>query len=283
MNKKQLIEKQEQFMLWEKIEKEASEATITQYNRVTKAFVNYLADDDVLNKIVVMQYKAALLERFAPATVQNYLTIINKFIKFCAEPGQETSYIVKNIKIQQRSSLEDVIEPDEFRRMLRQAKKSSKYDYYLIMKVFAQTGIRVSELRLFTYENVKNKKLTVISKGKIRNVPLRADLRREILTYCKDQGIKSGYIFRGRDPTKTLSNKTIWNNMRKIAGKARGINVSKIHAHSFRHLFAIQYMAQFGDIAELADILGHSSIETTRIYTRTTDKQKKSKVEKMKF
>lgn len=283
MNKKQMLKKQEQFMLWEKIEKEASPATMTQYNRVTKTFVEALPEDAAFDKMIVIKYKATLLQRFAPSTVQNYLTILNKFIKFCSEPGQEDVFTVKNIKIQQRSSLEDVIEPDEFKRILRQAKRMGKDNYYLIMKIFAQTGIRISELSLFTYENVKNKKLTVISKGKIRNVPLRSDLRREILNYCKDHGITSGIIFRGRDPTKQLNDKTIWNNMRKIAGQARGINISKIHAHSFRHLFAIQYMAQFGDIAELADILGHSSIETTRIYTRTTDKQKKNKVEKMKF
>lgn len=290
MNKEDLIKLQKRFVAWEKVENEAAGATLKQYGRVTKMFVEWFPESQELEKEVMIDYKLYLIKRFNPSTVQNYITITNKFLKFCVNPERidelkhkEGKYTVKNIKIQQRSSLDDVLEPVEYKRILRQAKKMGRIDMYLIMKVFAQTGIRVSELKVFTVENVEKSVLTVNNKGKIRNVPLRNDLRRELLKYCKENGIKSGIIFHGRDPSKILNEKTIWKNMRRIAGKSRGIRIEKVHAHSFRHLFAVEFMREYNDLAELADILGHTSIETTRIYARTTDKQKREKLERMKM
>ena len=100
---------------------------------------------------------------------------------------------------------------------------------------------------------------------------------------CENNGIKEGYIFPGRNPGTMLHQTTIWKRMKKIAGMCRGIKKSKVHAHSFRHLFAIKFMSEGGDIGELADILGHASVDTTRIYTRTTDYMKRKRLEKMKY
>lgn len=150
------------------------------------------------------------------------------------------------------------------------------------MKVIAFTGVRAEELKVFTYENIQSNYIETRNKGKIRNVILRNDLRRELLKYCRDNGIKSGYIFKGKEDGTMIHATTIYKQLKRIASKAK-VSKSKVHAHSFRHLFAIKFIEDSGDISELADILGHSSIETTRIYTMTTDEMKKKKIEKMTY
>lgn len=282
MRKEELDALQECFVTSEQYDNEASKSTLTAYNRVTKMFIDWLPENVEISKKEIMMWKQHLLETFKPSTVQNYITITNKFIKFVySESAAELK--VKNIKIQQKASLSDVLEPIEFKRLCSWAKKLNREDMYLIMRIFAFTGIRVSELAFFTVENVEKNSMQVNNKGKTRNILLRSDLRREILRYCKKREITEGIIFHGKDKTKLLNQKTIWKNLQRIAGKARSIKKSKVHAHSFRHLFAIQFMEQHNNISELMDILGHTSMQTTSIYLRTTDQQKRKKLEKIKY
>ena len=257
---------------------EKSKKTLEHYRYVVNLFITGIECEEV-NKEAVIEFKASLIEKYKPKTVTNYLTIINKFLKYC----DLESLTVKNIKVQQKSSLEEVLEPIEFKRLLRMAKKTNQKDLYYIMKIIAYTGIRVEELKIFTVENIKSNYIRVSNKGKIRDVIIRQDLRRELVKYCKENNIKSGYIFGGKKKGTMLHQSTIFKRMKKLAGKCRGISKSKVHAHSFRHLFAIKFMEEGGDITELADILGHGSIETTRIYTRTTTKMKRERMEKMKY
>lgn len=270
---------------------EKSKRTYGQYQRVCRDFIKFIKNDDEITKEDIMNWKAWIVEEFEPATVQNYITIINRFLFYC-EKGtinrkeckeQKIELEVKQIRIQHVSSLDEVLEPQELKRMLRFAKKLGMMDMYLIMKIFAYTGIREHELKDFTVENVKKNVIRTNSKGKIREIILRGDLKREINKYIKDKDIKSGFIFCGvKDDTKLLPMQTIWWRLKKIAGAAK-IKKSKVHAHSFRHLFAIWYIESGGTVEELADILGHTSIETTRIYLRSTAKMKKEKLEKMKY
>ena len=156
-------------------------------------------------------------------------------------------------------------------------------DTYLIMKILAMTGIRIEELSFFTVENVKTNYIPVRNKGKERSIIIRQDLAREIRQYCRDKGIKSGAIFFCKTKGKMMAKSTIWRRMQKIAGVAK-VKKNKVHAHSFRHLFAKMFLGEYnGNIAELADIFGHSSIETTRIYAKTTDEEKRHKLERIKF
>lgn len=267
---------------------EKSKRTYSQYQRVCSNFINSINHNNEITKIDVMDHKAKLIDEFKPATVKNYITIINKFICYCEHDTLErkkkkSELEVKQVKIQHVSSLDDVLEPQELKRMLRYAKKLGYMDMYLIMKIFAYTGIREHELKDFTVENLKKNIIRTNSKGKIREIILRGDLKREINKYVKDNNIESRYIFYGvRDQTQLISMKTIWWRLKKIAGKAK-IKLSKVHAHSFRHLFAMWYIEQGGTVEELADILGHTSTETTRIYLRSTAKMKKEKLEKMKY
>ena len=145
------------------------------------------------------------------------------------------------------------------------------------------TGIRISELKYFTVESIKSNYIVAFNKGKERNIIVRQDLARELRKYCRENNIKEGFIFRGEKKNKMPVESTIWRQMKKVAGASR-VNKNKVHAHSFRHLFAQVFLNEYSDnITELADILGHNSLETTRLYTRSSNAQKKSKLEKMSF
>ena len=282
--------------LEEEQEDEKAKKTLIHYRHIINMFVSSLPDDEI-TKVDFMKFKESLLEKYKPKTVSNYITIVNKFIKYVEmvtdESIQEFDFnrmkkyysknTLKNIKIQQEASLKEVLEPIDLKRMLRMAKKLEEWDLYYIMKVIAYTGVRAEELKVFTVENLESNYIKVKNKGKIRNVIVRQDLRRDLLKYCKLAGITTGYIFPGKKPGTMLHSTTIYKRLKKLAGKCRGVKKSKVHAHSFRHLFAIKFIEEGGDISELADILGHFSIETTRIYTRTTDKMKRERMERMKY
>ena len=295
MKRKDLEEHIEEYLLEEQ-EDEKAKNTLIHYRHIINMFVSSLPDDEI-TKVDFMRFKEIMLEKYKPKTVSNYITIVNKFIKYVEMSMDESiqdfdfnrmkntdsKQTLKNIKIQQEASLKEVLEPIDLKRMLRMAKKLEEWDLYYIMKAIAYTGVRAEELKIFTVENLESNYIKVKNKGKIRNVIVPQDLRRDLLKYCKNAGITTGYIFPGKKSGTMLHSTTIYKRLKKLAGQCRGVKKSKVHAHSFRHLFAIKYMEEYGNISELADILGHSSIETTRIYTRTTDKMKRERMERMKY
>lgn len=291
MNKEQMMNALEDY-LNEEIEDEKTEHTMIHYRHVLDELIDSLADGEI-KKSDLIAYKKELVKRYKPSTVNNYLIIINKFIRY-VDIGENYKDLndlkehkcpltLKLIKLQEKASLENVLEITDLRRLLRMAKKLDQMDIYYIMKIFAYTGIRAEELKVFTIENVKSNYIQVSNKGKTRNIILRSDLRRELLHYAKDRQIKSGTLFPGRFKGKMMHASTVYKRMKKIGGKCRGIDLDKIHPHSFRHLFAVHFIDEGGSLSELMDILGHSSIQTTTIYTRTTDATKKKHLEKMKF
>lgn len=293
MKKEEMLKAIKPYLLEEKLDEKA-EKTMTQYKRVITMFVNSLKSEDI-TKTDLMEFKSYLIDNYKPKTVSNYITIINKFIKYIELTSKDqdefdfkklrkyySKKTLKNIKVQQKASLEEVLEPEELKRMLRMAKKRD-YEMYLIMRIFSLTGIRASELRFFTVENIQSNYIEIRNKGKIREIILTNDLKKELSNYCKAKGITSGYIFKGKKDGTMLHHTTVYNRLKKIAGQCRGIKIDKVHPHSFRHLFAIKYMQEYGDVTELKDILGHSSVETTAIYTRTTSKMKRKRLEKMKY
>ncbi len=182
---------------------------------------------------------------------------------------------MKPVKIQKEIYLDEVLEPSDLKRLLRKAKEKNMMDLYFIMKIYAYTGIRESELKYFTVENLENNVLMISNKGKVRKVIVRNDLMRELRRYAKKNKIESGTLFPGKNG-KMLHRTTITRRMKKLAGQCRGINLNKIHPHSFRHLFAIQFLKCGGTLNELQAQLGHSSLNTTSIYTATTVLQRKN-------
>lgn len=291
MNKKEMMDALENY-LNEELEDEKADHTLIHYRHVLNELIEYLPDGEI-RKSNLIEYKNELMKRYKPSTVNNYLIVINKFIRFVdiGDKYEELSDLKKHkcpltlklIKLQEKASLENVLEITDLRRLLRMTKKLGQMDIYYIMKIFAYTGIRAEELKVFTVENVKSNYIQVSNKGKTRNIILRSDLRRELLHYAKENHIRSGTLFPGRYKGKMMHASTIYKRMKKIGGKCRGIDLDKIHPHSFRHLFAVHFIDEGGSLSELMDILGHSSIQTTTIYTRTTDATKKKHLEKMKF
>lgn len=282
----------ERFIL-EETEDEKALRTIKHYRHVLTEFTQSLPDKEI-EKADLIKYKNTLINQFEPSTVNNYLIIINKYIRFLEimdDPDyskrklkkHDSNNVLRLMKVQVKASIDDVLEPVDFKRMIRMAKRIGQMDIYYIMKIFAYTGIRAEELKVFTVENIQQNYIQVSNKGKTRNIILRSDLRRELLHYAKDSGIESGTIFPGKIPGKMLNPSTIYKRLKKLGGKCRGINLNKIHPHSFRHLFAIQFISEGGELSELADILGHSNIQTTTIYTRTSDATKKKHLEALKY
>lgn len=261
---------------------EYSENTLKQYKANVLKFVDWMDDDEVLTKDTTIRYKNYIYNfdpRPKTTSINTWIIEINKFLKYIGKKD----LTLKKIKLQVKTSNNEVLTIADYKRLLRFAKRLNMMQLYYIIKVLAMTGIRISELKYFTIENIKDNYIDGFNKGKERKIILRQDLARELRKYARDNHIKSGYIFRGAKKGCMPNKATIWKQLKKVAGKAR-VNKKKVHAHSFRHLFAQIFLDAYpGAITELADILGHNSLETTRLYTRTSNKQKKSKMEQMSF
>ena len=280
MNKTDLIPKLEEWILEQKFQEYAPN-TLKAYANSAKRFIDWLSDDEEITKETMLRYKENLMQDFgSPKSINCHVIELNKFMKWMDMPDLR----LKKVKVQFKQSNEDVLSISDFKRLLRFAKRNNDHQLYFIMKILAMTGIRISELRYFTVENLKSNYIKVYNKKKFRTVIVRQDLMRELKRYAREQGIKEGFLFPSPViPKQMVDESTIWRHMKKTAGQAR-VKKDKVHAHSFRHLFAQIYLETYTDsITELADILGHESLETTRLYTRTSDAQKRAKLERMDF
>lgn len=281
MNKKYLTENLEEWILEQKYQ-EYSLNTLKQYKANVLKFINWLPDnDDPVTKDTTIEYKKYLSDKsISVSSINTWIVTLNKYFRWL----KREDLTIKKLKVQQKSSNEEVLTIADYKRLLRFAKRLGYDDLYLIMKVLAMTGIRISGLKYFTVENIASNYITANTKHKYNKIIIRQDLGRELRRYCKDKKIKSGYIFvAAKDNTKLKPCNTIWWQMKKVAGASR-VNKNKVHAHSFRHLFANIFLDTYpNNVTELADILGHNSLETTRIYTKSSDSQKKSKLEKLKY
>lgn len=270
MTKEDLKQKLSDFLLQLRLE-EKSKRTIDKYHCDILKFIDSINHQGDITKEDVIVFKEKIMEsEYKPSSINSFIVAINKFLIW----NSLSDLKVKKIKTQQASSLEDVISVSDYARLLRVAKKMNHHEIYMIMKIIATTGIRIGELKYFTVESIKSFFIHVRNKGKDRDIIMTQELARELRKYCKDHGVTSGVIF-------DISEVTIWRRMKKIASVAK-VNKRKVHAHSFRHLFAKEFMDQYNNPLDLADILGHKSLETTRIYTRSTNEEKRKKMERMK-
>ena len=273
-----LEKKLDEFILSLK-EDEKADKTITKYKTNIKAFIEFSKDKE-LNKETVIEFKNKLdtIDEYMPNTTNNYLVVLNKFFKFI----DREDLCVNVIKQQKKFSVEYSISKSDYHRLLRQTKKDGSIQDYLICRILAETGIRVSELIYIKIENL-SKTIMVRNKGKIREIPVKLDLLRELRKYCRDNKIKEGLVIFNPKTNKAYANSTIWRRLKKLAGRAR-ISKDAVHPHALRHYFAKCYLETYpNDIAGLADILGHNSLETTRIYTKLTNKEKELKIRNIKF
>lgn len=260
---------------------EKSKRTLVDYRNDLKKLLDFLPEEFEINKDLLLDFKDYLTQKgYRVKSKNKYIVVINKFLKF-----MNYDFRLKKFKEQEKSSIDDPIWEQEHKRMLRWAKKLERMDMYYIIKIFAASGARVDELKYFTVESLNSNYIKgAYNKGKERTLILTNELKRELKLYCKDKKIKTGYIFVSTSPKAQdgamWDNSTIWRNLKKIARKAK-INPDKIHPHAWRHLFAKKCKEKGIDLDELADILGHNDIRTTAIYTKTSNCEKKAKLEKL--
>ena len=248
------------------MEEERGAATIEKYLRDAREFVRWLGGAPV-TKQAVIAWKSELLEKgLAPATVNAKLCAVNSLLRFL----KWDECRVRLLRIQRRMFREQErsLTREEYLRLLETARTQGKLRLELLMEAICSTGIRVSEVRYLTVEAARAGKAVVSLKGKIRTILLPQKLCRKLQKYAEKQKIASGEIFLTKDGTN-LSRKQIWREMKGLC-TAAGVEPSKVFPHNLRHLFATAFYRACRDIVKLADVLGHSSIETTRIYLLAT-------------
>ena len=228
----------------------------------------------VISKADILDYKENLCVKYKVASVNSKIISINRYLKWLGIK----ELTVKTKRTQNASGLENMITKECYLKMLRYADSHNKRKQYCIMKTIAQTGIRIGELKYVTVEAVKEGSTVVWNKGKYRTVYFTDNLRRELLRYCMEIECSSGVIFSGREKGSAITSGAVWKSLKYIARHVE-VPEAMVYPHSFRHLFAKEYMRKVGDISELADLLGHSRLETTWIYTKTTSDEKRRKLE----
>ncbi len=257
------------------IREEKSTATVEKYLRDVRAFFAFIGTASV-TKELVMAYKQQLVEQqYAVRSINSMLGSVNSLLEFLGCPECR----VKAIRQQRQTycTEEKELTKGEYMRLLEAAKK--KPQLRLLMETICGTGIRVSELRYFTVEAVGRGEVSVTCKGKTRRILLPQKLQRLLLEYARKHHVRSGAIFITRSG-KPLNRSNIWAQMKKLCQEA-GIQASKVFPHNLRKLFARTFYGLEKDIAKLADILGHSSIDTTRIYIISTGTEHRKKIERL--
>ena len=258
------------------INEEKSSATLEKYIRDVSAFMQWL-NDRAVEKVVVMEYKQNLIENYAPASANSILSSINSFFGYM----EWYDCKVKTFKIQKQifANKEKELTKAEYDRLLTAAKKKQNEKLYMLMQTICSTGIRVSELRHITTEAVRKGEAVINCKGKMRVVILPKQLCRMLASYIKEQNVLSGPVFVTKNG-KPLDRSNIWKLMKDLCESA-GVSKEKVFPHNLRHLFARTYYSLEKDVVRLADILGHSSVNTTRIYTMETGEQHRIQIQRL--
>ena len=258
------------------INEEKAVATVNKYLHDVGEFQIWLGEQEMC-KAAVLAYKSYLCERYAPVSVNAALSSLNSFFNFM----EWYDLRVKNLKIQKQifASTDKELTKAEYDRLLQAAKQKKNERLYLLMQTICSTGIRVSEVRYVTVEAVSRGIAEINCKGKRRQVFLPKQLCQILKQYIKEQKIKSGAVFVTKNGNP-LDRSNIWSDMKKLC-KAANVSEKKVFPHNLRHLFARTYYSLQKDIVRLADILGHSSVNTTRIYTMETGEIHRRQIQKL--
>lgn len=256
---------------------EKSKVTIEKYLRDVRAFSLFLQQQELI-KENTLAYKKYLIDRgYAPRSINSMLVSINRF--FCFLNKEDCR--IKQIKLQKQifCTQDKQLSRCEYQRLLDAAK--GKERLYLLLQKICATGIRVSELSYFTVEAVQQGEVLVSCKNKTRNILLPSKLRRRLLAYAKTNNIHTGVIFRTCSG-RPMDRSNIWREMHRLC-KTANVATSKVFPHNLRKLFARTFYKIEKDIAKLADILGHTNINTTRIYIMSTGEEHRQKIEALKL
>ncbi|MFQ9649249.1 MAG: tyrosine-type recombinase/integrase [Enterocloster sp.] len=251
------------------LEEERSAATIEKYGRDVLAFLSWLSDREEISKEVVVGYKQAIIGKYKTTSANSMLVSVNRFLDFIGKRDCQ----VKLFKIQRNPfrKKDKELTKEEYNRLILAAKAKSSSRLFLMIQAICSTGIRVSEHRFITREALERGRITIYNKGKERVVFLPKKLKKCLLQYCRQNGIYSGPVFVTKNGTP-VNRCNVWAEMKALCKEA-GVSPEKVFPHNLRHLFAVTYYRMQKDIVHLADILGHSNIEYTRIYTFTSEEE----------
>ena len=264
-----MIEKFKSFLL----QSNMAENTITAYIYAVKDFNSQYQE---LTKENLLLYKMSLIETFKPKTVNLRIQALNKYLDFVHKPLLH----LKSVKVQQRTYLENVISNADYIFLKNKLKKEDNLEWYFVVRFLAATGARVSELVQLKVEHVNVGYYDIYTKGgKIRRLFIPKKLRDEALEWLSANKRESGYLFLNRFGER-ITTRGIAQQLKNFAVKY-GLNPKVVYPHSVRHRYAKNFLEKFNDISLLADLMGHESIETTRIYLRRTASEQKAIVDKV--
>lgn len=241
------------------------------------AINGYFKQFEEINKKNLLAWKSSLIENFKAKTVNLKIQAINKYLDFIKRPSLK----IKSVKVQQRLFLENVISDADYSFFKRKLKQEQNKEWYFIVRFLAATGARISELIKIKVEHVESGFIDLYTKGgKIRRIYIPRLLKNEALVWIKEElHIETGYIFMNRFKER-ITSRGISQQLKNYALKY-GIDPKVVYPHSFRHRFAKNFLEKYNDIALLADLMGHESIETTRIYLRKTASEQQAIVDKI--
>jgi len=257
---------------------EKSKATVEKYLRDLRRFKDF-AEGRAIDKALVLEYKSELSINYELSSANSMIAALNAFLRFAG--WQDCC--VKQFRIQKKAfcSEKKELSKAEYMALIKTAENRKNKRLSLLIQTICGTGIRVSELRYITAEAAQKGEAVVSCKGKIRRVFIVLALRKKLLRYAKEQGISSGMIFVTKNG-KAVDRSNIWSEMKKLCNES-GVSPDKVFPHNLRHLFARTFYGIEKDIAKLADILGHSSINTTRVYIISAGAEHRRKMENMRL
>ena len=260
------------------IESERSRATINKYSHDLEVFTHFAKGCEI-DKNLVVAYKEDLSKRYEITSANSMLAALNAFFRY----SEWYDCIVRQFKVQRRIFCEEEreLKEGEYKLLINTAERKKNDRISMVIQTICGTGIRVSELSYFTVEGVRTGTVIITCKGKTRKVMIVKKLKEKLLAYAKRHRIATGQIFVTKNG-KALDRSNIWREMKKLC-KSAGVCAKKVFPHNLRHLFARAFYTIEKDIAKLADILGHSSINTTRIYIVSTGEEHRRQLERMRL
>ncbi len=258
---------------------ERSTGTIQKYRRDLEKLRRF-AGEEITDKTTLIAFKEYLIRLgYADVSINSFLAAVNQYLKYMGFAAWQLRFI----KIQRQTfrSVEKELNTQEYRRLVQTARQQGNRRLALLVQTIAATGIRVSELRGITVEAARKGQAQIRMKGKTRQILLPRVLCNKLLSYCEKKRIHTGQIFITRTG-KPLDRGNIWQMLKKLALTAK-VKAQKVFPHNLRHLFAVTYYKKYKDVVRLADILGHSSIDTTRIYTARSGSEQQRQIEELRL
>jgi len=257
---------------------EKAAATIKKYISDLRKLLVYASGREITKELMI-EYKSDLQKQYKLTSINSFLVAANRFFEYSGWYGLrvKTYRIQKEVFVPENRDLSKA----EYRQLVRMALQKGKKRLAMMLQTICATGIRISELASFTAESVAGGIVEIYCKGKQRMILLPKKLQKKLLHYIRENEIVSGVIF-CTSGGKPIDRSNVWKEMKLLSEEA-GVREEKVYPHNLRHLFAKEFYAEGKDIAKLADVLGHSSIETTRIYVKTTSEEHRRQLDRMEL